>query len=59
MIQEESNMTRFFKKWIGASSTKEQGNCCGVEIKEVEDTPSSDTPCCSDDSDSSTPSCCS
>jgi hypothetical protein len=56
-LREECTMTNFIKKIIGGSSSKGQGDCCGVEIREVESEYKKDTSdsCCGTETSES---CC-
>jgi hypothetical protein len=50
-------MTNFIKK-LANGSTKGQGNCCGVEIKEVNEESQEKASCCNSETDESNSSCC-
>jgi hypothetical protein len=58
--KEEITMTNFIKKLTGGSSNKDQGGCCGVEIKEVatEAKEEAADSCCSTSSSDNQSSCC-
>jgi hypothetical protein len=64
-------MTNFIQKWVHADSAKGQGNCCGVEIKEVSaesqekaaescctETNETSSSCCTTDTKENSSSCC-
>jgi hypothetical protein len=53
-------MTNFIKKLVNGHSAKVQGNCCGVEIKEVtkETQEKESDSCCGTATNESSSSCC-